>query len=189
MTIRLQAIVEDSIKEKKNHAAYLKRKQNRLKEAGKEEFRVSFDRVEIREYPMILGYNPAVSQGPPLEIGWEHQGVESWKFHVYEKTRPVPRTYLEMNVPLAVRIDILERSGVSKKSINIRARDVKVIRIKRIETQQNMYRTETHEKMEKAKRGLKNFFSDKKKKEKALLKKTEALGKLPKEGDEEDFDC
>jgi hypothetical protein len=62
MTIRLQAIVEDSIKEKKNHAAYLKRKQNRLKEAGKEEFRVSFDRVEIREYPMILGYNPAVSQ-------------------------------------------------------------------------------------------------------------------------------
>lgn len=94
-----------------------------------------------------------------------------------------------MNVPLAVRIDILERSGVSKKSINIRARDVKVIRIKRIETQQNMYRTETHEKMEKAKRGLKNFFSDKKKKEKALLKKTEALGKLPIEGDEEDFDC
>ena len=93
-----------------------------------------------------------------------------------------------MNVPLAVRIDILERSGVSKKSINIRARDVKVIRIKRIETQQNMYRTETHEKMEKAKRGLKNF-SSYPKKEKALLKKTEALGKLPKEGDEEDFDC
>ena len=34
---------------------------------------VSFDTVEIREYPIVLSDNPATRRGPSLELGWEYR--------------------------------------------------------------------------------------------------------------------
>lgn len=35
--------------------------------------RVSFDTVEIREYPIVLSTNPASQWGPAIELGWEYR--------------------------------------------------------------------------------------------------------------------
>ena len=34
---------------------------------------VSFDTVEIREYPIVLSTNPASQCGPAIELGWEYR--------------------------------------------------------------------------------------------------------------------
>jgi hypothetical protein len=39
----------------------------------KELKKVSFDAVEIREYPIVLSTNPATKYGPVLELGWEYR--------------------------------------------------------------------------------------------------------------------
>ena len=56
---------EDAIDETKsiqNKKLYKTRISERLKTAGTSRLTISFGSVEIREYPMILGFNPAVSQ-------------------------------------------------------------------------------------------------------------------------------
>lgn len=38
---------------------------------------VTFDQVEVREYPVVLSSNPAASEyGPSIELGWEYQAAE-----------------------------------------------------------------------------------------------------------------
>eukprot|EP01083_Nonionella_stella_P055990 147651_1 len=152
-------------RERKSKKLYLQRLEQRLKDAGKESFNVAFDSVEVREYPMILGFNPAVSHGPPLEIDWNHIDEEKWNFESYEETRPIRRTYAEMNMPMELRVEILERNGVLIKDIRSRSKEVKALRIKRLETTQTLYRRKTHERLEKFSRRLKNIFSDKKSRE------------------------
>lgn len=41
---------------------YEERKKERLQNIGRKKLQVSFGKIEIREYPIILGYNPAVSK-------------------------------------------------------------------------------------------------------------------------------
>jgi hypothetical protein len=174
-------------RERKSKKLYLQRLEQRLKDAGKESFNVAFDSVEVREYPMILGFNPAVSHGPPLEIDWNHIDEEKWNFESYEETRPIRRTYAEMNMPMELRVEILERNGVLIKDIRSRSKEVKALRIKRLETTQTLYRRKTHERLEKFSRRLKNIFSDKKSRERDLLEKTKSLSQLPIDADEESF--
>ena len=35
--------------------------------------KVSFDDVQVREYPIVLSLNPAGHYGPAIEIGWEYR--------------------------------------------------------------------------------------------------------------------
>jgi hypothetical protein len=39
----------------------------------KDEKKVSFDEVQLREYPVVLSQNPAGQYGPAIEIGWEYR--------------------------------------------------------------------------------------------------------------------
>lgn len=126
-------------------------------------------------------------QGPPLEIAWDPIGKETWEFDEFENSRAIRRTYVEMNIPMEIRIELLQSLGFSPKDIKLRSNEVKALRIKRLETQQQMYRTKNHEQMEMLTRGLKNFFTNKKKKERDLLASTRHLGVLPKEDDEADL--
>lgn len=178
MIVRTEKDQNDEQKKLRSVSLYKERRKERLQEAGLSKLQVSFDTLHIREYPIILGANPAVSQGPPLEIDWKHQDEETWKIDLYEKTRPDRRTYLEMNIPMELRIQILSKTGESIKNMNIRAKEMKAIRIKRLETSQSLYRSKTHERVEMVGRALRNFFTDRKKKEKTLLAKTKSLGDI-----------
>lgn len=69
-------------------------------------YRVSFAKIEIREYERTVGDNPACGSGPPITIGWGYvPGVEA-NIEEYEATR-VPRTKKQYYLPPAKRIHLL----------------------------------------------------------------------------------
>lgn len=54
--------------------------------------KVHFGHVIVREYGMILGANPAVSHGAPVEIDWEPQEVfEPIRINEWEQKRELQR--------------------------------------------------------------------------------------------------
>lgn len=181
MILRTVNDEHDDGRREKQRILYEERKRRRLESSGAERLEVSFSTVEVREYPIILGDNPAVSEGPPMEIGWRHFDEQLWSFEVFEKTHPPRRSYLEMNVPMDIRIQILQRCGESYKSIIQRSKAVKAMRIKRLETTQQLYKAKSEERLEKVGRGLRNLFSDKKKRERDLMERTKSLSELPDE--------
>jgi len=130
---------------------------------------VKFNTVKVREYPIILGDNPSVSEGPPLSIDWIYIDVDEFDVEEYETTRPSRRGTPEMNIPASIRIDTLKRSGFTTKDIFQRVKEVKAVKQGRLETTTMLYRSEMNESIEKAKRGFSNFFTNKKKKERVLM--------------------
>jgi len=59
-------------------------------ETSSDEFdlkKVIFDEVTVREYPQILGDNPAVTIGAPVSIGWKYQNEYTTKVNFFEYTR------------------------------------------------------------------------------------------------------
>eukprot|EP00531_Pseudo-nitzschia_arenysensis_P013467 CAMPEP_0116134918 /NCGR_PEP_ID=MMETSP0329-20121206/10913_1 /TAXON_ID=697910 /ORGANISM="Pseudo-nitzschia arenysensis, Strain B593" /LENGTH=181 /DNA_ID=CAMNT_0003629683 /DNA_START=173 /DNA_END=718 /DNA_ORIENTATION=- len=49
--------------------------------------KVIFDEIEVKEYPRMLGDNPAVSEGVPLTIGWKPQSSYSMDIDLFESMR------------------------------------------------------------------------------------------------------
>ena len=54
--------------------------------------KVSFQNVHLREYGMVLGDNPAVSHGAPVQLDWEPQEIHD-PVHIdnYDKARSLWR--------------------------------------------------------------------------------------------------
>mmetsp|Transcript_16335 Transcript_16335/g.21338 ORF Transcript_16335/g.21338 Transcript_16335/m.21338 type:complete len:145 (+) Transcript_16335:183-617(+) len=77
---------------------------------------VSFNSLEIREYPIILGDNPSVSSGIPITIAWDHYGCEVQSVDDYEKYRHPRRDMYEMRLPAKVRIR-MAMEGSSKEEM------------------------------------------------------------------------
>ena len=86
-------------------------------EDTKENRRVSFGRILIREFNIELGDNPSCSVGPPLTIGWQYYDVSSSDVDDFEETRPPRRCKRQMIIPSSVRADILTDVGYSLKDI------------------------------------------------------------------------
>ena len=79
---------------------------------------LSFSRVEIREYEVVPGVNPSVSEGPPIELGWGHTDARAIGIDQYEGTRlNYRRLKLEMRMPSKVRTNLLLDHGSTKKMI------------------------------------------------------------------------
>jgi len=143
---------------------------------------VSFGHVQVREYPIILGDNTAVTEGPPLSIDWNfNTDVEEYTVEQYEATSPVKRSIQEMIMPVKYRMECLIRCGVSTKDIHKRVQEVDIKRKERLETTAMLYRRDLHESIEKVKRRLRNFFTQKKKKERQLMKHSKALIKIQRD--------
>jgi hypothetical protein len=188
MIIRTEKDANIKARELKSKQLYAQRKVQRLKDANIEKFVVSFGTVEIREYPMILGFNPAVSQGPPVEIDWQHIDKIKYAFDSYEETRPDRKISVQMSMPQDMRIKILETNGESLRSIRKRIKEIKDLQRNRLETKETLFRRKTHERVEKFNRGLKNLFSmTRKKEERDLLRRTEHLSELPRDEDFEKY--
>ena len=147
----------------------------RLEEKGLQEFSVSFGTVEIREHGIVLGDNPAVSSGAPITIDWDHFDEDVFELDEYENTRPDRRSYSEMSIPENYRFDILKRCEFSTREIITQVKETEALRLQRIETNNQLFRANSHEKMEKFQRGFLNIITGKKKKERELLKKSKSM--------------
>ncbi|GFH57417.1 hypothetical protein CTEN210_13893 [Chaetoceros tenuissimus] len=134
-------------------------------------FRLTFGDVEVRSHQMILGDNPAVSSGAPVTIDWDPYNVAACPIDAYEKEREGQiRHSLECRIPEQARFEILKQvHGASEITKGIKK--VKQSKRERLETSSQLYKFEKDEKIEKLTRGLRNMFTNKKKKEREYFDK------------------
>mmetsp|Transcript_4060 Transcript_4060/g.7535 ORF Transcript_4060/g.7535 Transcript_4060/m.7535 type:complete len:145 (+) Transcript_4060:185-619(+) len=78
--------------------------------------KVCFDELSIREYPFILGDNPACSCGAPVSIGWKYQESYSRNLDLYEYTRAERKEKVQ-RLPVQRRAQILLNAGYSLDQI------------------------------------------------------------------------
>ena len=81
---------------------------------------VSFGDVTVLQFPVVLGNNPAVSAGCPIEIGWEHIAEEIQKLEIYEYMREGQRRSDRKRLVISVldRAKLLMRAGYSLEEIS-----------------------------------------------------------------------
>lgn len=97
--------------------------------------RVSFDRIQIRNYDTVLGDNPCTYNGPPISLDWEYYEQEPVLIHDYESGREgYRRKTHEMRMPPLYRRRILEQSGTTPDEIKMREKEMKRIRKNRERT-------------------------------------------------------
>jgi len=93
---------------------------------------VSFQNLTMREYPIILGDNPAGTVGPPLSIDWDYIEPEmTISIDEYEKYRPPRRNGSSMLMPLGTRVATLKLAKFSRREIVEMSKTCKKIRIER----------------------------------------------------------
>lgn len=78
---------------------------------------VIFDEVIVREYPRILGDNPAVGYGPPVTIGWKFHDEYSVAVSFYEHSRRKLRRTRRTKLSSAKRTKILLEAGYTLEEI------------------------------------------------------------------------
>lgn len=141
-------------------------------ELSKDDKRVTFDTIEIREYPRALGDNPSVTVGPPISIGWKHRQSYTLDVDQYENYKDgieIPqqegstarlrrrRTSAEFQLPRNLREQILrdecsqddqdaQDAGTACTAEEIKARIKEVQRAKR--QRQNSYALQEFEHLE-----------------------------------------
>lgn len=127
---------------------------------------VRFSSVEIREYPIILGDNAAVSRGPPITIDWQYMTIHHFKtLDEYERTEAylARRDMSQMAMPLRYRMALLKSSGYSRQQMQIAAKEADLIRSNREKTVQRLQFANYEEYCERIRRLFKNPFSRSKK--------------------------
>jgi len=121
---------------------------------SKEGRRVSFNEVEIREYSMTIGDNPAVSSGPAITLDWDYNPeTDVLTIEDYENSRPERRNKYQLIRPRHLREEILKFDcGVSRAEMAQCIREIKAIKAKRRQTTNNLGFAKTEEKMESLKK-------------------------------------
>jgi hypothetical protein len=76
---------------------------------------VCFSEITIREYPYILGDNPACSCGAPLSIDWKYQESYTRNLDLFEYTRGDREQ--KKKIPVQKRAQILLSMGYSLDEI------------------------------------------------------------------------
>lgn len=79
---------------------------------------VCFGSVEVSYYNLVLGSHPAVSRGPPIELGWNL--VDQHQFHdldTYEARHQPPREFAELALSPGRRELLLRQNGVKPYEI------------------------------------------------------------------------
>ena len=94
---------------------------------------VSFSTTSLQYYPIILGDNPACSQGPPITIDWDHFAKQTFDVDYYEREREVSRDTSQMRIPGTFRARLLKiTNGTTNKEIQPVINEVRRIQLRRI---------------------------------------------------------
>jgi hypothetical protein len=132
--------------------------------------RVRFSTVQVREFPIGIGDNPAVSRGVPIAIeGWKIYDGGDYCFPLEEleqqqEQHPCPRggdgprrgTLLQLQMGSLDRIRMLKEMGYSRCEINHATQNVNVARAQRQRTVQTLKWAGVQEGMERIQRSLLN---------------------------------
>jgi len=118
--------------------------------------RVHFGNLHVREYPIIVGDNPAVTLGVPMAIAWEHDGEVVCSVEEYEEMRPTPRSMIELKMPNSCRTEKLRNVGFSRKDIMEGTRLANIVRNRRKRTNETIKLSGAHELLERAVRATMN---------------------------------
>jgi hypothetical protein len=95
---------------------------------------VSFDKVNIKEFPMTLGDHPSASSGPPVALDWDKvERQRSLGLDEYENSRSPRRTRRQLKLSLRDRRGILQRQ-FSADEVNQAWSEARAIREQRRET-------------------------------------------------------
>lgn len=79
--------------------------------------KVSFDSlITVRSYTTVLGENPAVSDGPPVSIGWDYIS-EKLSLEMFDDHSNHVRHPNEYHLDSPTRLKRLQNNGVSKQEI------------------------------------------------------------------------
>jgi len=139
-----------------------------------EDLSVSFSSVEIREYAIRMGDNPSVSAGPPITIEWKHFNEKIIDIDTFEKNLPPRRPATAMAIPAKERYVLL--SGSTSLSRNQLTEQLKKVMSARLNRNKTLAMLEfpqyvfVEEKLELAKRGLRNRLQkDRKRQEKEMI--------------------
>lgn len=120
---------------------------------------VQFSKITIREYPPIVGDNPASHKGPPLSIDWEHQSEITVTVDHYEQHRPERRDSYNMVLSPMRRWTYFKELGFSNLELVQATKPVNIVRAQRRRTVGLMQLSHMHEKQEKVARCIKRILS------------------------------
>ena len=92
---------------------------------------VRFSNVTLREYPIVVGDNPAVSCGPPISIDWKYISEVVLSVEEHMSMNPNPKKQREMILPSYIRKMILIHNGSSDFELEEAEDEAKEIKIQR----------------------------------------------------------
>lgn len=130
--------------------------------------KVTFDALEVREYPIVIGDNPSCEEGPPLTIDWAFDPNTHFVIEIaqFELMRGERRCAEELKLDKPTRERVLLTTGTTQKEI------VGCIRKLRKDQHSRMVSRNQddsmHEKVENASRRFKKLVSRKSKYERDL---------------------
>ena len=135
--------------------------------------KVTFSSVEIRQYELILGDNPACTDGNPLSIGWKHYTELTVIIPVnkYENERKFQRSALELRLARWKRENILHDLGYSDHDLAENVRFLNKVKFQRNQTVNNLPVAKMELVVEEAREKMKKIISKRQKKKLLNCKK------------------
>jgi hypothetical protein len=115
---------------------------------------VLFSTVEIQEYAVQLGDNPATA-GVPITIGWEPQFKIVCDIDEYESLRPPSRRSADLSIPSGLRVAMLHKQGTPMRDILAIKKENKKIRRARTKSVRSVKWDGVDEALESASRKVK----------------------------------
>ena len=101
---------------------------NTLLDDDDESIHVKFQNIEIRNYDMTIGDNPACSYGPPVSLDWKYAEASAMPLEEYEESRGARRKSYQMHLNVTHRKKILEGWDITEDEMNYVAKEVKDVR-------------------------------------------------------------
>lgn len=97
---------------------------------------VAFDKVSIREYKIVCGDNPSISEGPPIQLDWSSIDTFNGAVDEFEEEREDERRShpSQMKIPSRVRTELLLYFGSTKAEIESCARKAQKVKKQRNHT-------------------------------------------------------